>query len=165
MPTNGSRNAAASSHALNVGAQTPMSGENASPTPCPTAVPFKPLASAYVRTALMNETPTSGPIATSITHQDRDAISSRHSLRRSHARGECRSASGRPSRERKEHLFQVSTLGPMALAVSTLGLMTLAVATLGPTTLARRLGGLARQLVERAFAADAPAAQQHEAIA
>ena len=44
MPTNGSRNAAASSHALNVGAQMPISGENASPTPA--VVPFKPLASA-----------------------------------------------------------------------------------------------------------------------
>ena len=46
MPTKGSRNAAASSQALKVGAQTPTSGENASPTPCPTAVPFNPLASA-----------------------------------------------------------------------------------------------------------------------
>src|SRR6185295_7120217 len=72
----------ASSHALKVGAHTPMSGENASPTPA--AVPFRPLSSAYVCTALMNETPTSGPIRTSITHQARDANSSRHSLRSSH---------------------------------------------------------------------------------
>src|SRR5215510_6200371 len=117
MPTNGSRNAAASSHALNVGAQTPMSGENASPTPCPTAVPFKPLASAYVRTALMNVTPTSGPIATSSTHHDREAISSRTSLRSSHEKATAENAERakkkdlspfsalsavKPSRERKE---------------------------------------------------------------
>ena len=44
MPTNGSRNTAATSQALNVGAQTPMSGENASPTPV--LVPLRPLASA-----------------------------------------------------------------------------------------------------------------------
>ncbi len=44
MPTNGSRKAAASSHALKVGAHMPMNGENASPTPA--AVPFRPLASA-----------------------------------------------------------------------------------------------------------------------
>ena len=78
MATNGRRNAAASSEALKVGAQIPTSGENASPTPA--AVPFKPLASAYVHTALMNEKPTSGPMRTSITHQARDAISSRHSF-------------------------------------------------------------------------------------
>ena len=58
MPTNGSKKAAASSHALNVGAQIPTSGENASPTPA--AVPLSPLASAYVRTALMNANPISG---------------------------------------------------------------------------------------------------------
>src|SRR4030095_6778213 len=46
MPTNGSMHAAASSHALKVGAQMPTSGENASPTPWPTAVPLRPLASA-----------------------------------------------------------------------------------------------------------------------
>src|SRR5262245_8323964 len=78
MATNGSRNAAASSHALNVGAQIPTSGENASPTPA--VVPFSPLASAYVLTALMNATPTSGPIVSNNTHQARDASSSRHSL-------------------------------------------------------------------------------------
>ena len=44
MPTNGSKNTAATSQALNVGAQTPMSGENASPTPA--VVPLRPLASA-----------------------------------------------------------------------------------------------------------------------
>src|SRR5215203_6770674 len=46
----------------------------------------------------MNETPTSGPMRTSMTHQDVDAISARHSLRSSHASGLC---------ERKEHLFEV----------------------------------------------------------
>src|SRR5438270_6961813 len=98
MPTNGSRNAAASSHAENVGAHTPTSGENASPTPA--AVPFSPLASAYVRTALMNETPTSGPIASSMIHHAREAMSSRHSLRRSHTKAELR--------ERKKYLFEIA---------------------------------------------------------
>jgi len=44
IATNGRRNTAATSHALKVGAQTPMSGEKASPTPA--VVPFRPLASA-----------------------------------------------------------------------------------------------------------------------
>src|ERR1051326_7526076 len=83
MATNGSRNAAASSHALNVGAHTPTSGENASPIPAD--VPFKALSSAYARRALMNQTPTSGPISASITHHARDASSSRHSFTSSHA--------------------------------------------------------------------------------
>src|SRR5581483_1357589 len=64
------------------------SGENASPTPA--AVPFSPLASAYVRTAPMNDTPTSGPIATSITHQERDATSSRASFSTSHEKADLR---------------------------------------------------------------------------
>ena len=38
MATNGSRKTAATSHALNVGAQMPISGENASPTPTRRAV-------------------------------------------------------------------------------------------------------------------------------
>src|SRR5690348_18497906 len=97
MATNGRRKAAASSHALKVGAQIPISGENASPTPA--EVPFKPLASLYVRTALMNETPTSGPINTKNTHQAREAISSRHSLFNSHRNADLR--------ERKKHLFEI----------------------------------------------------------
>src|SRR5256885_11795344 len=98
MATNGRRKAAASSHALKVGAQTPTNGENASPTPAD--VPFSPLASAYVRTALMNDTPTSGPIASSMIHHDRDATSSRASLRSSHTSAALR--------EGKEYLFQVA---------------------------------------------------------
>ena len=43
MATKGSRNTAATSQALKVGAQIPTSGENASPTPI--AVPPRPLAS------------------------------------------------------------------------------------------------------------------------
>jgi hypothetical protein len=39
-----------------------------------------PLASAYVRAALMNATPVSGPIASSKNHQAREAQSSRHSF-------------------------------------------------------------------------------------
>src|SRR2546423_1814273 len=97
MPTNGSRNAAASSHALKVGAHTPISGENASPTPAD--VPFRPLASAYVRTELMNEKPTSGPITRSSTQYARDAISSRHSLSSSHTNADLRKG--------KEHLFEI----------------------------------------------------------
>src|SRR5438445_7643160 len=81
IATNGSRNAAASSQALKVGAQMPTSGENASPTPA--AVPPRPLASPYVRTAWMNEKPTSGPMSARKIHHDFDAISSRHSLSRS----------------------------------------------------------------------------------
>src|SRR5262245_52282994 len=88
----------------------------------------------------MNETPTSGPITRSSTHHALDATSSRHSFFRSHTKGELR--------ERKKDLFQVSR-------VSTLGLTALAVCPPGP----------GRQLVERPFAADATAAQQHEPIA
>src|SRR5437870_2048505 len=85
MATNGSRKTAATSHALKVGAQMPTSGENASPTPA--VVPLRPLASAYVRTALMKVTPTSGPIARSSTHHARDDASSRYSFFRSQTNG------------------------------------------------------------------------------
>src|SRR5258705_13626581 len=140
MATNGSRNAAASSHALNVGAQMPTSGENASPTP--TAVPFNPLASAYVRTALMNETPTRGPISSSSTHHARDAISSRHSLPSSTTKDlTAKRAVAFPSGEGKEDLFEIVA---------------------GRRTAGRREAGQFRQC---SFAADAAAAQQHEPIA
>src|SRR5437867_9284155 len=101
MATNGSRNAAAISHALNVGAQMPTSGDSASPTPA--AVPPSPLTSAYVRIALMNDTPTSGPITTSITHHARETTSSRHSLASSQANGDLR--------ESKKHLFEIRPRG------------------------------------------------------
>src|SRR5215213_686050 len=101
MATNGSRNTAASSQALNVGAQIPTKGENASPTPA--ADPLNPLASAYVRTALMNANPTSGPRTSSSTHQAREALSSRDSFRSSHHQ--------LPLSERKKHLFE-RTGGP-----------------------------------------------------
>src|SRR4051794_41185963 len=125
MATNGSRNAAATSQALNVGAQMPTSGDNASPTPA--AVPPSPLTSAYVCIALMNDTPTSGPIAASITHQARDTTSSRHSFATSHPNADLR--------EGKKDLFEVR---------------------------GRRV---ALQLRQRAFAAHAAAAQEHESIA
>src|SRR6185437_3369639 len=97
MATNGNRKTAASSQALNVGAHTPIKGAIASPTP--PAVPPSPLTSAYVRTALMNEMPTSGPRASNNTHQDRDATNSRRSLSSSHKNARlC---------ERKKHLFQI----------------------------------------------------------
>src|SRR5262249_54863498 len=138
IATNGNRNAAASSHALNVGAQIPMSGENASPTPA--TVPFNPLASPYVWTALMNETPTSGPIAASITHHARDTISSRHSLPSSHPYAVHEKP--RALCEGKEHLFQIRG-----------------------TRRVLRARRECRQLVQRSFAADAAGAQQDEAIA
>src|SRR4051812_3175376 len=130
IATNGNRNAAASSHALNVGAQIPISGENASPTP--TDVPFNPLASAYVWTALMNETPVSGPMRINITHHAREATSSRHSLATS---------TTKMLRERKEDLFEIVRRGRAAAA------------------------GDRGELGERAFAADAAVAEQHEPIA
>ncbi len=56
----------------------------------------------------MNETPTSGPIRSSITHHERDAISSRHSLARSQRHGVLG--------ERKEHLLEIGRpAGPPAL--------------------------------------------------
>src|SRR3954447_14025844 len=104
----------------------------------------------------MKVTPTSGPIATSNTHHARDATSSRYSFATSHDKEETAEGaeladknvfspisafSAVPSLcERKEHLFQI-----------------LRGAAAG--------GGERSELVERAFAADAAAAQQHEAIA
>src|ERR1700693_5495871 len=78
IATKGSRKTAAISAALNAGAHTPISGDSASPTPA--EVPFNPLTSEYVRTALMKDTPTSGPMPMSSTHHARDTRSSRHSL-------------------------------------------------------------------------------------
>src|SRR5258707_11507798 len=82
MATKGRRKDAAISYALKVGATTPSSGNSASASPA--AVPPFPLASAYERTALMKDTPTSGPIIASMTHHERELISSRHSFFRSH---------------------------------------------------------------------------------
>src|SRR5213078_4235733 len=97
MATNGRRKTAANSHALNVGAQTPIRGDSASPTPA--EVPLRPLTSAYVCTELMNDTPTSGPMARTSTHHARETRSSRHSFSTSHSHGDLR--------EGKEYLFQV----------------------------------------------------------
>jgi len=60
---------------------------------------FSALAAA--RTALMNDTPTRGPMPRSSTHHDLDTRSSRISLSSSQRNGGLR--------ERKEYLFQVST--------------------------------------------------------
>src|SRR3954468_102264 len=83
----------------------------------------------------MKDTPTSGPISTSITHQVRDESSSRHSFSISQANGDLR--------ERKEDLFKRRRT--------------------------RRIRGarrrMLRELVDGALAADAPAAQEHEAVA
>src|SRR4051794_29173054 len=132
IATKGSRKTAASSHALKAGAQTPISGDSASPTPA--AVPFSPLTSAYVRTALMKETPTSGPMARSSTHQDFEEASARHSFSRSHGIGGLR--------ERKEDLFQ---------AAGSSG------------DIPRR--GQCGEFLDRAFTADAAAAEEYEAVA
>src|SRR4051812_4811662 len=104
----------------------------------------------------MKVTPTSGPIASSSTHQAGEATSSRYSLAISHEKDETAetaelaepklfsavlAVSAVPSsRERKEHLFEIAGGGAAR-------------------------GGLRRQLVERALAADPAAAQQDEAIA
>src|SRR5881409_4033432 len=64
------------------GATTPSSGNSASASPA--APPPCPLASAQDRTALMKVPPTRGPISASMTHHDREVISSRHSFFRSH---------------------------------------------------------------------------------
>src|SRR5207247_793410 len=75
-------------------------------SPTPADVPFSPLTSPYVRTALMKDIPTSGPMPTSSTHQARDTISSRHSLFTSHRNAGLG--------ERKKHLFQVAVFsGPI----------------------------------------------------
>src|SRR5258708_27106487 len=60
----------------------PYSGKGAWASPA-AALPC-PLASAYERTALMKDTPTSGPTSASITHHERELINSRHSFLRSH---------------------------------------------------------------------------------
>src|SRR3954469_17674248 len=107
----------------------------------------------------MKVTPTSGPIATSNTHHARDAISSRYSFATSQRKE--KTAEGAENAEtndrsalfafspvfsgslceRKEHLFEVARRARTAR------------------------GGERSELVERAFAADPSAAQQHEAIA
>src|SRR5258707_1639182 len=97
MATKGRRKDAAISYALKVGATTPSSGNSASASPA--AVPPFPLASAYERTALMKDTPTSGPISASMTHHERELISSRHSFFRSHFHALLR--------EGKEDLFEI----------------------------------------------------------
>src|SRR5579883_1081804 len=147
IATNGSRNTAASSQALNVGAQTPMSGESASPTPA--AAPFRPLTSAYVRMALRNERPTTGPMARSSTHQPRETSRSRHSFSSSQRKGVFRAgASGEGALcesalcEGKKHLFQAVERAGRAAR-----------------------GGLGREFRHGAFAAHLAAAEQHEAIA
>src|SRR5262245_14605837 len=107
----------------------------------------------------MNETPTSGPITSNITHQARDAISSRHSLPSSTKNGwnaeraelaeknvlsACSACTAfcRSSGERKEDLFQVVGGGRPAAC-----------------------RGERRQFRQCSLAADAAAAQEHEPVA
>src|SRR4030095_3560915 len=97
MPTNGSRNAALISYAPKVGPHTPTSGAHTAPQP----VPAPSLTSENVRTLSTKAKPTSGPVNARSTHQARDAVSSRHSLRSSHANA---------LRERKERSFQIARL-------------------------------------------------------
>src|SRR5215831_16751167 len=82
----------------------------------------------------MKVTPTSGPMPSSSSHQEREASSSRHSFSSSHRKGAFREGVLCKS---KKHLFQI-----LAVAVCQ-----------------------RRELRHRAFAADAPAAEQHEAVA
>src|SRR5258708_2180286 len=107
----------------------------------------------------MNETPTSGPIATSSTHHAREATSSRYSFATNHDKDE--TAEGAELAENnvlfafsafsalpslcqcQKHLFEI---GACAAAAAARG----------------RHGG---QLLARAFAPCAAAAQQYEAIA
>ncbi len=93
MATNGRRNTATSSYALNVGAQMPVSGSQTAPHPLPAPA----LTSANVPQAEMKDMPTSGPVSASMIHQDRDVISSRHSLRSSQSQA--------PLGERKKDLL------------------------------------------------------------
>src|SRR6185503_20270532 len=83
----------------------------------------------------MNVTPTSGPMARSNTHHDRDTTSSRHSFLTSHRKADLR--------EGKKHLLEI-------------------VARCRRSWLRRRER---RQFPDRPLAARAPAAQEHEAIA
>ena len=85
MATNGSRNVAIRSNAPKVGMKMPSSGVSASASPA--GPPAPPLISLNDATAPMNDNPTSGPVSASITHQARDAISSRHSLASSQENG------------------------------------------------------------------------------
>src|SRR5437868_12812882 len=78
----------------------------------------------------MNETPTSGPISTSMTHHARDVSSSRHSFSRSQTKGVLRKG--------KEDVFQVQGVHGVHASA---------------------------ELFDGALAADAAAAQEHEAIA
>src|SRR5258708_15370016 len=90
----------------------------------------------------MNDTPTSGPIATSSTHHAREATSSRYSFATNHDQDETAEGAVPSLCECKKHLFEI-----------------VARAAAAP----RR--GHSGQLFARAFAARAAAAQQHEAIA
>src|SRR5260370_29794090 len=84
----------------------------------------------------MNDTPTSGPMTRSRTHHALETTSSRHSLSRSHRKA------GLGLGERKEYLFEVNV---------------------GYGCIARYRQR--REFLNRAFAAYAPAAEQHEPIA
>src|SRR3954463_10358709 len=103
----------------------------------------------------MKVTPTSGPIASSSTHQACDATSSRYSFSTSQRKEKTAESaenaepndfsapsacSAVASGERKEHLFEIAGRGAAR-------------------------GGLRRELVERSLAADPSAAEQDEAIA
>src|SRR4051812_34919647 len=82
----------------------------------------------------MKETPTSGPMNRSSTHQELDQTSSRHSFSSSHRNGGLG--------ERKEDLLQVFERQGCAASA-----------------------GHLCQLLDRAFAANMPAAEEHEAVA
>src|SRR3954471_17174816 len=88
----------------------------------------------------MKVTPTNGPIASSNTHHARDATSSRYSFATSHRKEKTTPVFSESLGERKEDLFEIVGRGAAR-------------------------SGEGAELVERAFAADRSAAQQHEPIA
>src|SRR5262245_35225337 len=112
----------------------------------------------------MNDTPTSGPISTSITHQAREATSSRHSLRSNHEKARLDRLAERgkktlpPNEAEPTRLFAV-LCGEAALGERKHDLLEI----IGAFGAARR--GERRQVLERALAAHPPAAQQHKPIA
>src|SRR2546427_2802425 len=92
----------------------------------------------------MKEMPTSGPMTSSISHQDRDTTSSRRSLSTSHPQGP---------------RLRAPRFGTAGLCEGKEDLFEIVAGIRSPR------GGERRELRQRAFAADASAAQQHETVA
>src|SRR5450631_3560652 len=104
----------------------------------------------------MKVTPTSGPIASSRIHHAREATSSRYSFATSHEKDETAEGAEIAEPNVCSAISAISTVGSLGEGKKHL------------FEVAGRCapgGGLSRELVERTFAADRPAAQQDEAIA